>query len=97
MQARVFELELPLGEPAGESSELGQQRLEQLRVALGSSEVPEVLIRHFGTLRELYAAPLEQVQRLVGPVAGARLAWFLDAPLRPASLTGVHRERRRAA
>ncbi|GAC1338633.1 MAG: hypothetical protein NVSMB29_04710 [Candidatus Dormibacteria bacterium] len=98
MQARVSELELPLDDAFAEAaSDLGRQRLEQLKVALGSSDVPEVLLHHFGTLRELYAAPTERVARLVGPVNAARLAWFLDAPFRPASLPLYQRGRRRAA
>ena len=97
MQPVALELELPLDEPASAGSELGSLRLEQLRVALGSASVPEMLLRHFGSLRELYAAPPERVERLVGPVLAARLAWFLDAPFRPASLPLFSRGRRRAA
>ncbi len=98
MKRQVLELELPLDDAFAEAAgELGRQRLEQLRVAMGSSEVPEVLLHHFGTLREVYAAPTDQVARLVGPVDAARLAWFLDAPFRPASLPLFQRGRRRAA
>lgn len=98
MKSRALELELPLDQPsAGATSDLGRQRLEQLRIALGSAHVPEVLLHHFGNLREVYAAPPEHVQRLVGPVHAARLAWFLDAPFRPASLPLFDRARRRAA
>ncbi|MFN2450738.1 MAG: hypothetical protein ABR541_00100 [Candidatus Dormibacteria bacterium] len=98
MKSSLVELELPLGEPAPPArTDLGEQRLEQLRVALGSASVPDALLRHFGSLRELYAAPPEQIERLVGAVHAARLAWFLDAPFRPASLALFNRGRGRAA
>ena len=98
MKSPLLELELPLGEPAAPAeTDLGEQRLEQLRVALGSASVPDVLLRHFGTLREVYAAPPEQIERLVGAIHAARLAWFLDAPFRPASLPLFNRGRHRAA
>jgi hypothetical protein len=77
---RTIELELPLGD--GPAGELASRRLGHLRQIVGDDS--DALIRlaaAFSNLSALYAAPEEELARVVGPVAAARIRWFLDAPL----------------
>ena len=80
MVARVTELELPLGDsPAGE---LARRRVEHLRRIVG--EDPATLLRlvaAFPSLGTIYAASETELAQVVGPIAAARMRWFLDAPL----------------
>ena len=80
-----IELDLPLGDP--DDGELGLRRHRHLTAMPGIDEPAAVrLERAFPTLAALYAATEARPAEVVGPVAAARLRWFLDAPLRPAAL-----------
>jgi len=73
-------MELPLGD--GPEGELASRRLGHLRQIVGDDS--DCLIRlaaGFPSLSAVYAAPAEELARVVGPVAAARIRWFLDAPL----------------
>ena len=75
----AFELQLPLGEAGGK---LAHRRLEHLSLVEGvDAEAVQRLTRSFRSLRAVYAAADEELARVVGPVAAARIRWFLDAPL----------------
>lgn len=77
---RTFELELPLGD--GPTGELASRRVGHLRQIVGDDD--DALIRlaaAFSSLAAIYAAPEEELARVVGAVTAARIRWFLDAPL----------------
>jgi hypothetical protein len=76
----TIELELPLGD--GPTGELAGRRLGHLRQIVGDDG--DALIRlaaAFTNLAAIYAAPEEELARVVGPITAARIRWFLDAPL----------------
>ncbi len=77
---RVMEMELPLGDrPEGE---LARRRIDQLRRMLGDDHDALVrLLASFPNLRAIYAASDADLTRVLGPIAAARVRWFLDAPL----------------
>lgn len=80
MRNQAFELLLPLGD--GASGELARNRLDHLRAVTGiDDELVLRLTRAFPSLRSIYAARGEDLARVVGSVAAARIRWFLDAPL----------------
>lgn len=75
-----MELELPLGD--SEAGELARRRLQHLAEAAGmDSQAVARLSRAFPSLALVYAAPESRLREVVGPVAAARIRWFLDAPL----------------
>ena len=80
MPIRTIELQLPLD--ADEAGSLARRRVSHLAAVDGLEPAAFVkLIRSFPSLRAIYAAPEAELARLVGPVAAARIRWFLDAPL----------------
>ncbi len=80
MRTQVFELQLPLDD--GASGELARKRLAHLRAISGVDENALLrLARAFPSLRSIYAARDEELERVVGTVAAARIRWFLDAPI----------------
>jgi hypothetical protein len=80
MPIRTIELQLPLD--AGEAGSLARRRVSHLAAVDGLEPAAFVkLIRSFPSLRAIYAASEPELARLVGPVAAARIRWFLDAPL----------------
>jgi hypothetical protein len=80
MAMRTIELQLPLD--SGEASSLARRRVGHLAVVDGIEPSAYVkLIRSFPSLRAIYGAPETDLARIVGPVAAARIRWFLDAPL----------------
>lgn len=81
MVARAVELLLPLAE-APARGELTPRRWQHLMDVAGvDAAVAERLVRSFGTLAAVYSAAEDALGRAVGPVAAARIRWFLDAPL----------------
>lgn len=80
MQAWVIEMELPLGDrPEGE---LARRRIDHLRRMLGDDRAALLrLVTSFPNLRAIYAASDAELARVLGPIAAARVRWFLDAPL----------------
>jgi hypothetical protein len=80
MIGRMMELELPLGdEPSGE---LAGRRMEHLsQLVSGDTGTLIRLTRAFPSLAAVYAASEAELAQAVGPVAAARMRWFLDAPL----------------
>ena len=96
MATLPIELDLPLGDP--DDGELGLRRHRHLTSMPGVDEATAIrLERAFPTLAALYAATEERLAAVAGPVAAARIRWFLDAPLRPAAGTRVQPGWRRAA
>ena len=86
-----MELELPLGE--GPSGDLARRRLDHLRqIVGGDGEAVIRLASAFSNLSAIYAASERELARVVGPVAAARMRWFLEAPL----ATGLAAEHVRA-
>src|SRR5437899_4959138 len=80
MPLRPFELKLPLDD--GAAGELASKRVEHLRGVSGIDErVLQRLARAFPSLRAIYSAGDEELERVVGTVVAARIRWFLDAPL----------------
>jgi hypothetical protein len=80
MSTAVTELELPLGDRA--LGEMAWRRLEHLRRIVGDDRATLLrLVAAYRTLGSIYAAPEAELARIVGPIAAARLRWFLDAPL----------------
>ena len=76
----TIELELPLGD--GPTGELASRRLGHVRQIVGDDG--DALLRlaaAFPNLAAMYAASEEELSRVVGPIAAARIRWFLDAPL----------------
>jgi hypothetical protein len=77
---RTLELLLPLDD--GGAGALARQRVEHLRGVSGLDEASLVRLgRSFPSLSTVYAAPEAELAAIVGPVAAARIRWFLDAPL----------------
>jgi hypothetical protein len=77
---RTIELELPLGD--GPAGELATRRLSHVRQIVGNDG--DALVRlaaAFPNLATMYASSEEELSRVVGPIAAARIRWFLDAPL----------------
>ena len=112
MVTKAIELDLPLGEPAGVdllSTALAPcsvepehgDRVAHLAAIPGVDHAAaERLARLFPSLAAVYAATEERLRDAVGPVAAARVRWFLDAPLSAAALPGRrvrHRSWHRAA
>jgi ERCC4-type nuclease len=96
MPIRTIELQLPLD--ADEAGSLARRRVSHLAAVDGLDPAAFVkLIRSFPSLRSIYTASEPELARLVGPVAAARIRWFLDAPLdtalareaAPISLRGI--------
>ena len=80
MSTTTVELDLPLGDP--EVDELASLRQRHLLSLPGVDHLTVArLTRAFPSLAAVYAAPEERLSALVGPVAAARIRWFLDAPL----------------
>ena len=80
MRATAWELELPLDQTA--AGQLARRRVEHLQGLgdLGPGAFVR-LVRAFPNLRAVYAASEDELARVVGSVAAARIRWFLDAPL----------------
>lgn len=75
-----YELQLPLDD--GAAGELARSRIDHLRGVSGvSSSMLVRLARAFPTLRAIYSASEADLTRVAGPVAAARIRWFLDAPI----------------
>jgi len=86
MRIPPFELQLPIDD--GESGQLAQQRVDHVRAVPGVE--PDALTklgRAFPSLRAIYSAREEELARVVGPIAAARVRWFLDAPIDTALLS----------
>jgi len=80
MPIRTIELQLPLD--ADEAGSLARRRVSHLAALDGLEPAAFVkLIRSFPSLRAIYIASEPELARLVGPVAAARIRWFLDEPL----------------
>jgi ERCC4-type nuclease len=80
MRNQAFELQLPLDD--GASGEMARNRLAHLRAVGGvDDDVVLRLVRAFPSLRSIYSAREDELERVVGSVAAARIRWFLDAPL----------------
>ena len=80
MSTTPVELDLPLGNP--EVDHLASLRQRHLLSLPGIDHMMAArLARAFPSLAAVYAAPEERLRALVGPVAAARIRWFLDAPL----------------
>jgi ERCC4-type nuclease len=80
MSTTPVELDLPLGDP--EVDHLASLRQRHLLSLPGVDHTMAArLARAFPSLAAVYAAPEERLRALVGPVAAARIRWFLDAPL----------------
>jgi ERCC4-type nuclease len=80
MRTRSYELQLPLDD--GTASALARDRLAHLRAVNGvDGDVLVRLARAFHSLGEIYAAPEQELARVIGAVVAARIRWFLDAPL----------------
>jgi ERCC4-type nuclease len=91
MMPRAIELDLPLGDvpPAFDDSVAGAERHHHLTAIPGIDEaLAGRLAREFPTLGAVYAAGEEQLAAVIGPVAAARLRWFLEAPLSVTALPG---------
>jgi ERCC4-type nuclease len=75
-----YELQLPLDD--GAAGELARSRIDHLRGVSGvSASMLARLARAFPTLRAIYSASEADLARVAGPVAAARIRWFLDAPI----------------
>lgn len=93
---KTIELELPLGDP--EAGPVAEERIAHLVAAAGGNQdVARRLAQSFPTLAAIYTAPQRELDRVIGPVAAARLRWFLDAPLRTALVSLPRSVPRRAA
>ncbi len=80
MSIRTIELQLPLD--ADEAGSLARRRVGHLADVDGLEPAAFVkLLRSYPSLRAIYSASEADLARLVGPVAAARIRWFLDAPL----------------
>jgi len=80
MQTRTIELQLPLD--TEEAGTLARRRVSHLASLDGLEPGALVkLMRSFPSLRAIYTASEADLARIVGPVAAARIRWFLDAPL----------------
>lgn len=88
MIPKAIELDLPLGEPAGVEVERGDRVAHLAAIPGVDISAAERLARLFPSLAAVYAAPEARLRDAVGPVAAARIRWFLDAPLSAAALPG---------
>ena len=81
MPIRPFELQLPLDD--GAAGVLARRRIEHLRAAVSDLDTAAFsrLARAFPSLGAIYAAAESELAGVIGPVAAARVRWFLDAPL----------------
>ena len=80
MAARPYELQLPLDD--GAAGALARERIAHLAAVRGvDAGALDRLARAFPSLGAIYTAPEPELARAVGPVAAARIRWFLDAPL----------------
>jgi ERCC4-type nuclease len=85
MSTTTVEMDLPLGDP--EVEQLASLRQRHLLSLPGIDHTMAArLARAFPSLAAVYAAPEERLRALVGPVAAARIRWFLDAPLHSAAV-----------
>ena len=83
---RNLELLLPLDD--GAAGVLARQRVDHLRAVSGVDDAALVRLgRSFPSLATIYAASEADLAAAVGPVAAARIRWFLDAPLDTRLLT----------
>jgi len=93
MSTNTVEMDLPLGDP--EVDELASLRQRHLLSLPGVDHLTVArLTRAFPSLAAVYAAPEERLRALVGPVAAARIRWFLDAPLHSGAAPVLPRGRR---
>ena len=93
MSTATVELDLPLGDP--EVDALASLRQRHLLSLPGVDHLTAArLARAFPSLASVYAAPEERLAALVGPVAAARIRWFLDAPLHSGASPAETRRRR---
>lgn len=90
MIPRAIELDLPLEEPpAFDADVAGEDRHHHLTAIPGIDEALAArLSRTFPTLGAVYAASEERLAAVAGPVAAARIRWFLDAPISVQALPG---------
>jgi hypothetical protein len=80
MSSRPYELQLPLDD--GAAGALARERVAHLAGIRGVDPATlDRLARSFPSLAAVYAASEPELGRAVGPVAAARIRWFLDAPL----------------
>ena len=80
MTAIPIELDLPL--EAATDTDLTEARRRHLLALPGVDERAAArLARAFPSLAAVYAAPVERLAAVVGPVTAARVRWFLEAPL----------------
>jgi ERCC4-type nuclease len=80
MSSLPIELDLPLGD--SETDELESRRQGHIADLPGvDPTAARRLTTRFGSLADVYAASEERLAAAVGPVAAARIRWFLDAPL----------------
>jgi len=93
MSTTTVELDLPLGDP--EVDELASLRQRHLLSLPGVDHLTVArLTRAFPSLAAVYTAPEERLRSVVGPVAAARIRWFLDAPLHSGAAPGAPRRGR---
>jgi hypothetical protein len=89
---RNLELLLPLDDSA--AGALARQRVDHLRGLAGIDDGTLVRLgRSFPSLAAVYGASEAQLAALIGPVAAARVRWFLDAPLDTRLLPALQHER----
>lgn len=80
MRTTSAELELPFGDP--NATDLAIRRLDHLLCIAGvEPTAAQRLARAFPSLSAIYAASERDLSSSVGPIAAARIRWFLDAPL----------------
>lgn len=93
MVPRAIELDLPLtgagAPPLAADAVAGPGHSAHLLAVPGIDETTAARLLHaFPSLSAIYAASRERLAEVVGPVAAARLRWFLDAPVTAAALPG---------
>ena len=88
MIPRAIELDLPLGEPATAEVARGDRVAHLAAIPGVDGALAERLARVFPSLAAVYAASEQRLTEAAGPVAAARIRWFLDAPLSAAALPG---------
>lgn len=99
MVPRAIELDLPLGGAAATPASAadgvaGPGHAAHLIAVPGVDEQTAArLLRAFPSLAAVYAAERARLAEVVGPVAAARIRWFLDAPVSAAALPGRPRSR----
>jgi ERCC4-type nuclease len=77
---RNLDLLLPLDD--GDAGEVARRRVDHLRSVQGIDDASLVRLgRSFPSLASVYSASEAKLATVVGPVAAARIRWFLDAPL----------------